>query len=82
MAIKRLERLSSEHGARELMQRLVTAGRCTIEQLDTPPPGHLNPAAYRNLLRDPDHYADPKVKLTEPRDFQPEPESAETPLPY
>jgi hypothetical protein len=80
MAIKRLERLSTEHGARELMQRLISAGRCTLEQLDQPPPGHINPSSYRNLLRDPDHYATAKVQVTDPRDFDPDP--AETPLPY
>jgi len=80
--IKRLERLSTEHGARDLMQRLITAGRCTLEQLDHAPPGHINPTTYRNLLRDPEHYAEPKVKLSEPRDFNPEPEPTETPLPY
>ena len=80
MAIKRLERLSTEHGARDLMQRLVAAGRCTLEQLDQPPPGHVNPSSYRNLLREPEHYAQAKVKLSEPRDF--EPESSETPLLY
>jgi hypothetical protein len=53
-----------------------------LEQLDHAPPGHINPTKYRNLLRDPEHYAEPKVKLSEPRDFNPEPESAETPLPY
>lgn len=47
-----LQRLSTEGGARKIMQRLIDAGRCTIEQLDAPPPGHINPAAYRNLLRD------------------------------
>lgn len=80
MAIKRLERLSTEHGARDLMQRLIAAGRCTLEQLDQAPPGHINPSSYRNLLRDPEHYATPHVQVTDPRDFQPEP--AETPLPY
>ena len=80
MAIKRLERLSTEHGARQLLERLIAAGRCTLEDLDTPSPGHLNPSSYRNLLRDPDHYANPHVQVTDPRDFQPEP--AETPLPY
>ncbi len=80
MPVKRLQRLSTEHGARELLQRLVAAGHCTIEQLDTPPPGHVNPSVYRNLLRDPEHYAEPKVKLSEPRDFNPEP--SENPLPY
>jgi hypothetical protein len=80
MFVKRLQRLSTEHGARELLQRLVAAGHCTIEQLDAPPPGHVNPSVYRNLLRDPEHYAEPKVKLSEPRDFNPEP--SENPLPY
>ncbi len=47
-----LQRLSTEHGARGLLQRLVEAGRCTIDDLDVPPPGHINPTAYRNLLRD------------------------------
>ena len=80
MTIKRLQRLSTEHGARQLLERLIAAGRCTLEDLDNPPPGHLNPAAYRNLLRDPDHGVEPKVQVTDPRDFQPEPN--ETPLPY
>ena len=80
MPVKRLQRLSTEHGARELLQRLVAAGHCTIEQLDKAPPGHVNPSCYRNLLRDPEYYAEPKVKLSEPRDFNPEP--SETPLPY
>jgi hypothetical protein len=80
MAIKRLERLSTEHGARQLLERLIAAKRCTLEDLDAPPPGHLNPGTYRNLLRDPEHYASPHVQVTDPRDFQPE--TAETPLPY
>jgi len=80
VTIKRLERLSTEHGARQLLERLIAAGRCTLEDLDAPPPGHLNPDSYRNLLRDPDHYASPHVQVTDPRDFQPEP--TETPLPY
>ena len=61
-----LQRLSTEHGARELLQRLVDAGRCTIEQLDTPPPGHLSPTAYRNLLRDGDSV---QPAQTPPPDF-------------
>jgi len=75
-----LQRLSTEHGARQLLERLIAAGRCTIEQLDSPPPGHINPSSYRNLLRDPDQTAEPKVQVTEPRDFQAEP--TENPLPY
>jgi len=80
MAIKRLERLSTEHGARSLLERLISAGRCTLEDLDQAPPGHINPSTYRNLLRDPEHYANPHVQVTDPRDFQPEP--TENPLPY
>lgn len=80
MATKRLQLLSTEHGARQLLERLIAAGRCTLEDLDNPPPGHINPSTYRNLLRNPDHGVEPKVQVTDPRDFQPEP--AETPLPY
>ena len=49
-----LVRLSSEHAARSLLQRLLNAGRATIEQFDQPPPGHLNPSCYRNLARAPE----------------------------
>ena len=80
MTTKRLQRLCTEHGARQLLQRLVDSGRCTIEDFDRPPPGDINPSTYRNLLRDPEQTAEPKVQVTDPRDFQPEP--AETPLPY
>jgi len=73
-----LKRLSSEEGAREILKRMVAAGRCTIEQLDSPPPGHINPQAYRNLLRD--VAPDPKVQVTDPRDFIAEP--TEQPLPF
>jgi hypothetical protein len=65
-----LNRLSTEEGARKLLQRLVDANRCTIEDLDSPPPGHINPQAYRNLLRD--VAADPKIEVTDPRDFMPD----------
>jgi hypothetical protein len=64
-----LHRLSTEPGARKILQRLVDAGRCTVEDLDSPPPGHLNPTAYRNLLRDPD--ISEAVQLSDPRDFTP-----------
>ena len=64
-----LQRLSTEAGARKLMQRLVDAGRCTIEQLDQAPPGHIKPESYRNLLRDPS--PEPEVQRSEPRDFTP-----------
>jgi len=64
-----LVRLSTEAGARKLLQRLVDAGRCTIEDFDAPPPGHLKPETYRNLLRDVP--SDPEVQLSDPRDFTP-----------
>jgi len=64
-----LQRISTEVGARKLMQRLIDAGRCTLEDFDSPPPGHLNPAAYRNLLRDPD--TSEAIQLVDPRDLAP-----------
>lgn len=73
-----LKRISTEDGARDILKRMVAAGRCTIDQLDTAPPGHINPQAYRNLLRD--IPADPKVQVTDPRDFIAEP--TEQPLPF
>lgn len=64
-----LVRLSTEAGARKLLQRLVDAGRCTVDDLDTPPPGHINPSTYRNLLRDP--VVGEVVQPSDPRDFTP-----------
>ena len=78
MSTKHLQRLSSEEGARDILKRMIAAGRCTIDQLDSPPPGHINPQAYRNLMRD--IPADPRVQVTDPRDFIAEP--TETPLPF
>jgi len=65
-----LERLSTEAGARKLMQRLIDSGRCTVEDFDSPPPGHINPSTYRNLLRDSGFYEE--VQPTNPRDFVPD----------
>ena len=64
-----LVRLSTEHGARKLLQRLVDSGRCRIEDFDAPPPGHLKPESYRNLLREPDPTEE--VQISDPRDFTP-----------
>jgi hypothetical protein len=64
-----LQRISTEAGARKILQRLVDAGRCTVEDLDAPPPGHLNPTAYRNLLRDLD--ISETVQPINPRDLAP-----------
>ena len=82
----RLEKIGSEEGAREILQRLIEAGQLTIEDLDTPsnhwqenhdfaakhyPAIELKP--WRNLLRDIDKSG--HVELTNPRDF------AEGPIP-
>jgi hypothetical protein len=75
-----LKRISTEHGARQLLERLIAAGRCTLEDFDAAPPGHMNPSSYRNLLRDPEHCASPHVQVTNPRDFQAD--FDENPLPY
>ena len=81
-----LVRISTPQGARELLKRLIEAKRCTLEDLDTPPPGHINPQGYRNLLRD--VAAPPKVEVVSPRDLptQPlrnaDPEQPEEPLPF
>ena len=76
----RLEKIGSEEGAREILQRMVEAGQLTIEDLDTPsnhwqenydfaakhyPAIELKP--WRNLLRDID--TSEHVELTNPRDF-------------
>jgi hypothetical protein len=65
-----LKPISTEAGARDLLKRLIESGRCTIEDFDAAPPGHINPQAYRNLLRD--VAADPKIEVTDPRDFMPD----------
>ena len=64
-----LKRISTEDGARKIMQRLVDAGRCRVEDFDSPPPGHINPSTYRNLLREPD--TTESVQVSDPRDFTP-----------
>lgn len=75
-----LKPISTEHGARLLLQRLVDAGRCTVDQLDTPPLGHCKPESYRNLLRDPEPPSKEKIELVNPRDFQPEPPEPSLPF--
>ena len=74
-----LVRISTPEGARKLLQRLIEAKRCTLEDLDTPPPGHINPQAYRNLMRD--VAPEPKVEVVSPRDLTPA-KPAEEPLPF
>ena len=74
-----LVRISTPEGARKLLQRLIEGNRCTLEDLDTPPPGHINPQAYRNLMRD--VAPEPKVELVSPRDLPPA-KPAEEPLPF
>ena len=74
-----LVRISTPEGARKLMQRLIEANRCTLEDLDSPPPGHINPQAYRNLMHDIE--APPKVEIVSPRDL-PASKPPEEPLPF
>ena len=74
-----LVRISTPEGPRKLLQRLIEANRCTLEDLDTPPPGHINPQAYRNLMRDIE--APPKVEIVSPRDL-PASKPPEEPLPF
>lgn len=76
MPTKRLTRLSTEEGARKILQRMIDAGRCTVQDLDAPPPGHINPQAYRNIMRE--VAQPPKVEVVSPRDLSP----TEEPLPF
>ena len=78
MPTKRLTPLSTEEGARLILRRMIDAGRCTVEDLDTPPPGHINPQAYRNLMRD--IASQPKVEVVSPRDLAAP--TTEQPLPF
>ena len=72
-----LTRISTPEGARKLLQRLIEANRCTLEDLDKAPPGHVNPQAYRNLLRD--IAPEPRVEVVSPRDLATK--TPEEPLP-
>ena len=63
-----LQRVSSEDGARLILQRMIEAGRCTLEDLDTPPPGYEgDPSTYQNLLRD--YYPESVQAAPDPKDF-------------
>lgn len=78
MPTERLTRLSTEEGARSILRRMIDAGRCTVEDLDKAPPGHINPQAYRNLMRD--IAPQPKVEVVSPRDLAAP--TTEQPLPF
>ena len=73
-----LKPVSTEHGARQLLERLIAAGRCTVEDLDKVPPRHVNPQAYRNLMRD--VAPQPRVEVVSPRDLAAK--TPEEPLPF
>ena len=68
-----LQRVSSEEGARQILRRMIEAGRCTLEDLDLPAPGFDgNPDNFCNLLRD----GEPQERVEaepSPRDFMPAP---------
>ena len=78
MPAQRLARVSTEDGARTILRRMIDAGRCAVEDLDTPPPGHINPQTYRNLMRD--VAPEPRVELVSPRDLATK--TPEEPLPF
>ena len=76
----RLEPLSTEEGAREILQRLVDSGKCKIEDFDTPSPHwqenvevaakyhpSLKIKPYRNLLRE--HDISERVEVVDPKDL-------------
>ena len=64
-----LERISTEEGARKILLRMIETGKCTLEDLDTPPPGYEgDPTNYRNLLRD--YHPEQVQAAPDPRDFQ------------
>ena len=73
-----LTRISTPEGARKLLQRLIEANRCTLEDLDKAPPGHINPQAYRNLMRN--IAPEPRVEFVSPRDLPTK--TPEEPLPF
>ena len=62
---------------RRTLQHGIDRGYWTLEDLDRPPRQHINPAIYRNLLRD----APPTetIAISDPRDFTPTPTPAGTP---
>ena len=54
---------------RRTLQHGIDRGYWTLDDLDRPPKQHLNPSAYRNLLRESPNLE--SVKISNPRDFTP-----------
>lgn len=72
-----MKKLFDLTSVRSTLQHGIDRGYWTLEDLDRPPPRHLNPTAYRNLLRD----APPteSIAISDPRDFTPAPTATGTP---
>ena len=81
----RLQPISTEEGARELLQRMVESGKITIEDLDQESPHsafnrqivekyypEIKLKPHRNLLRDPEPIEAVQASA-DPRDFDPRP---------
>ena len=62
---------------RSTLQHGIDRGYWTLEDLDRPPPRHLNPSAYRNLLRESPNLE--SVTISRSRDFTPAITNAGTP---
>lgn len=54
---------------RRTLQHGIDRGYWTLEDLDRPPKQHLNPSAYRNLIRESPNLE--SVTISNPRDFTP-----------
>ena len=83
----RLQPISTEEGARELLQKMVESGKITIEDLDQESPHSafnrqiaekyypaIKLKPHRNLLRDPEPIEAVQASA-DPRDFDPRPAS-------
>ena len=62
---------------RRTLQHGIDRGYWSLEDLDRPPKQHLNPSAYRNLLRESPNLE--SVNISNPRDFTPAITTAGTP---
>ena len=63
---------------RATLQHGIERGYWTLEDLDKPPPRHINPTSYRNLLRDPPTPTE-SITISDPRDFTPTASTTGTP---
>ena len=57
----------------------INRGYWTLDDLDTPPPGHINSGNHKNLLRD--YHPEAVQAQPDPRDFVPSQPQPELPTP-